>query len=108
MTKAATACFMALFLIVPGPVVARANAGSQDGSGPPACVAERDKALRTLDEAALGIETAIDADVAIADAPEYELLEAKKEQLGAIEQERRDVLERYRRCAGNQARLPPR
>ena len=102
MKNAATACLVALLAIVPGPSEGRA------GAAEPACIAARDKALSVLDEAALAIETAIDSDVAIAGSSEYELMQTKDEQIGKIEQERREVLERYRRCAGNQPLVPAR
>jgi hypothetical protein len=108
MKNAATACLVALLAIVPGPSEGRAVAAEPASAAPPACIAARDKALSVLDEAALAIETAIDSDAAIAGSPEYELMQTKDEQIGKIEQERRDVLERYRRCAGKQPLAPAR
>jgi hypothetical protein len=108
MMKAATACLVALLAIVLEVPGRPAGAAEPESAAPAACVAARDKALGTLDEAALAVETAIDSDVAIAGSPEYELLQTKNEQIEEIKRERRDVWERFRRCAGKESPAPAR
>ncbi len=101
--RAVSLCLVLFLAVVPAASVLEAVAAEPAKAAPAACVAARDKALNRLDEAALAIETAIDSDVAIAGSPEYELLQAKKEQVEEIDGERRAVWARFNRCAG----LPP-
>lgn len=64
-----------------------------------ACAAVRDRQLDTLEREAGSVAVAFDADIAVAESPEYELLKAKEALLRDIADEKRAALDRYRRCA---------
>ena len=64
------------------------------------CAAARDRALQALAEEAIAITSALDTDAAVADAPEYELAEARAALLATLERERAEAEARYRRCRG--------
>ena len=64
-----------------------------------ACAAVRDRQLDTLESEAGSVAVAFDADIAVAESPEYELIKAKEALLRDIADEKRAALDRYRRCA---------
>jgi hypothetical protein len=99
MAQRAAACLLACCLAgLPVPA-------SADATAEAACAAERDRALDTLDGAQMSVTVAFDADIAVADSPEFQLLKERDALLGEIAEERQAVWARYRRCvAGPQPR----
>jgi len=54
--------------------------------------------MAALDDEAVSVANALDADAALAEAPTYELEKAAETVRAGIEQDRQKVEARYRRC----------
>lgn len=72
-----------------------------------ACAAARDRALQSLAQEAISIESALDNDAAVSGAPEYDLQETRDAVIADIERERDAVQKRYRACIAEKGPPPP-
>ena len=97
--RAAARLFAAVLATLPAAALVPADRSLAGGTAEAACAAARDSRLAALEDEALSVAVVFDADAAVAESPEYQLLKDKEALLREIAEEEKAVRERYRRCA---------